>query len=82
MVEDVTMVGPDTGVVGIEDNLDCRFRGNQYGIAFRADDFFTINFGNFEDVPMQVHGVRHPVVFEMTSSTRSPSLILRLFLFG
>src|ERR1700750_224127 len=39
MVENVAVIGPHTWVVGVEDNLDCRFRWNQNRVPFCAGDF-------------------------------------------
>jgi hypothetical protein len=46
MIENVTVIGPHTGVVGIEGNFDCRFWRNQDGVAFCAGNFLPVDFGN------------------------------------
>src|SRR5262245_28990690 len=52
MVENVTVICPHTGVVGIKDDFDRGFRWNQNGIALCPGDFASVYFGNFKDMPM------------------------------
>src|SRR5262249_48617689 len=52
MVENVTVICPDTGVFGIKSDFDRGFRWNQNGIALCPGDFASVCFGNFKDMPM------------------------------
>jgi hypothetical protein len=42
MIENVAVIGPHTGIIGIEDHFDCGFWRNQDGVAFCACDFLPV----------------------------------------
>jgi hypothetical protein len=77
MVDNVTVICPNAGIVRVKHDLDGGFRRDQDGVAPGAGDLFPINLGDFENMGWDI-----PLSFELTSSTRSPCLTFRLFRLG
>ncbi len=59
MVDNVTVISPDAGIVRVKHDLDGGFRRNQDCIAFRASDLLPVDLGDFENMLVQMRGVGH-----------------------